>query len=73
MAEIPTPTLEQIALVLFGFLIGLPAPYWYAQERIRGFTRAVLIKFPYEPPPGKEADEAMEEAVNQDVDQEGTR
>lgn len=66
MAQIPTPTLEQIGWFLLGFLVGLPAPYWYAQERIRGFTRSVLKRIPYEPPPGQHKEEALEEAVSQD-------
>lgn len=64
MVQVPTPTMEQVMIFLAGFLIGLPAPYWYAQERVRGFTRAILKQLPYEPPPGEDKQEAMKEAVN---------
>lgn len=63
MVEIPVPTTREMLIFLAGILIGLPAPYWYAQERIRGFSRAALSQLPYMPPPGKKEDEAMEEAV----------
>lgn len=61
--EIPTPDTEIIMTFLLGVLVGLPAPFWYAQERIAGFSRYWLNKLPYQPPPGKEEGEAMEEAT----------
>lgn len=64
MVQIPEPPLYEIGIFLFGFLLGMPAPYWYSQERIRGFIRAILSRAPYEPPPGEEAGEALENAVN---------
>ena len=64
MVEVPTPTLTQFGFFLAGFMLGLPAPYWYAQEQIRGFVRAILQKMPYRPPPGKDTEEALQEAVN---------
>lgn len=70
MVEIPTPTIDQIGFFLFGVLIGLPAPYWYVQERIQGFARFVFKKLPYEPPPGKGPDTALEEAVGVDDEED---
>lgn len=67
MVSVPTPTLEQLGFFIAGVLIGLPAPYWYTQERLRGFARSVFKRLPYEPPPGKDTDEAMEEAVDEDT------
>lgn len=66
MVEIPTPTAEQLGIFLAGVLLGLPAPYWYVQERIQGFIRSIFKRLPYEPPPGMKPDEAMESAVNKD-------
>lgn len=61
--EMPLPTAENAAYLVLGILIGLPAPYWFAAERVKGFSRAMLMKIPYQPPPGVEEGEAMEEAV----------
>lgn len=66
MVQVPTPSLENIMYLLLGILIGLPAPYWYAQERIQGFIRAMLDKMPYRPPPGMNKEEALREAVEAD-------
>lgn len=64
MVNVPTPTSSDILIFLAGFLLGVPAPYWYAQERVRGFVRVILGGLPYEPPPGEKREEAMLEAVN---------
>lgn len=70
MIEIPTPSVKEFTAFLLGFLLGLPAPYWYSQERIRGLTRAFLDRMPYKPPPGKEREEALEEAVESSNEEE---
>lgn len=62
MVEVPTPTAENLFWFLAGLLAGLPAPYWYSAERIRGFSRTLLSKLPYKPPPGKTSEEALEDA-----------
>lgn len=58
------PPVEYIAIALLFYLGGLITPWYFAQERMRGFGRWVASKFPYEPPPGEEAGSALEEAVN---------
>lgn len=63
MLEIPTPSTDIVMSFLLGVLVGLPAPFWYAQERIAGFSRYWLGKLPYQPPPGKKEEQAMEDAV----------
>lgn len=61
--EIALPDTQNVAWFMIGLLVGLPAPYWFAAERIKGFSRAWLLKLPYQPPPGAEEDEAMQEAT----------
>lgn len=46
-----------------GALVGSMVPTYYAAERLRGFGRFVMKKVPYEPPPGKEKGEALEDAT----------
>jgi hypothetical protein len=48
--------------VLLGFLAGATVPTYYAQERMRGFGRAVVSRLPYRPPPGQSEEEALREA-----------
>lgn len=55
---------------VFGLLVGSLAPTYYAGEKLRGFGRAMLNKLPYEPPPGKEKEEALIEATDEDVSEE---
>lgn len=61
MVEIPTPTFGELMWFILGILIGLPAPYWYAAERVQGFTRWMLDKIPYKSPPNMDEKEALEE------------
>lgn len=70
MVQLPAPSPNEVVYFVTGVLVGLPAPYWYAQERIRGFSRAMMSKLPYEPPPGKDKQQAMEEAVEAEDKQE---
>lgn len=65
---LPTPSAVNLMWFLAGILMGTMAPTYYASERIRGFTRAVLKKLPYEPPAGMSAEEAFEEASGYEDD-----
>jgi hypothetical protein len=59
------PPIELLALVILSYLAGAVTPWYFMQERIRGFGRGVTMKllFLYEPPPGEEAGQAMQDAV----------
>lgn len=46
-----------------GAAAGAMAPTYYAQERLRGFGRALFRKVPYDPPPGMKREEAMRAAA----------
>lgn len=63
--EIPIPTAENMMYFVTGILAALPVPLWYAAERLRGFSRSMFKKIPYEPPPGKKEEEAMQEAMEE--------
>ena len=64
------PSTGTLALVVLAFLAGATAPTYYAQERLRGFGRAVASRLPYKPPAGMETGEAMEAATEQTTDRE---
>lgn len=53
-------------LFLLGIMIGLPAPYFYAAERIKGFVRFALGKLPYEPPQIKGKKDVLEDEEDGD-------
>lgn len=57
------PPIEILALALVMYLAGLVTPWYYAQERMRGFGRWIAKQIPYEPPPGEDAGEALQSAV----------
>lgn len=57
--------LTVMAAVVIAFFAGAMTPVYYAQERFRGFGRAMMSKLPYRPPPGREESEAMEDAVDE--------
>lgn len=63
--ELPIPSLEALAAVIVAFMAGASCPTYYAQERFRGFGRAMIKKLPYEPPPGLEAEEALQDATDE--------
>jgi hypothetical protein len=73
MPDVTLPALppQWLAAVVLAFLAGASAPTYYAQERLRGFGRAMADRLPYQPPPGMEADEAMQAAAEsaEEVDQ----
>ena len=66
-AALPSIPSETVALVATAFLAGAACPVYYAQERLRGFGRAMLNKLPYQPPPGKDTETAMVEATSDEV------
>ena len=55
--------MQTTALLLVAFLAGGMCPVYYFQERMRGFGRAMVAKLPYQPPPGKDREEALQDAV----------
>jgi hypothetical protein len=62
MAEIPVPTLADLALVAMAWFAGAATPFWWMVERLRGLGRWFLGRMPYRPPPGLDEDEAMRQA-----------
>jgi|GEM_PF-1589179 hypothetical protein len=64
------PTSGTLAAVVLAFLAGATAPTYYAQERLRGFGRAVASRLPYKPPAGMETGEAMQAATEAAVEQQ---
>ena len=67
-AALPGVDVATLPVVLLAFLAGATAPTYYAQERFRGFGRAMLGKLPYVPPPGQEESEALVRATDPDGD-----
>jgi len=64
VAVLPSPPpVELVALAVVMYLAGLVTPWYYALERMRGFGRWAVNKLPYAPPPGEEAGQALEQAV----------
>lgn len=70
---IPTDAAPVLAAVILAFIAGATVPTYYATERIRGFGRKVASKLPYQPPPGKDTEEAMIEAAENDVKADGIK
>lgn len=68
LENLPMPDMQNLMWFLSGLLIGIMAPTYYAAERLRGFSRVVLGKLPYRPPPGMEEEEALEEASDNNND-----
>lgn len=67
MVEPPSlGSMEILIAFLFGYLAGLAVPTRYGLERLSGFGRRAVSKLPYEPPPGKEEEEALADAVEED-------
>lgn len=64
------PTTETAALVVLAFFAGAACPVYYAEERMRGFGRALMNRLPYVPPPGLQEEEAMVAAAQAEADQE---
>ncbi|EMA57167.1 hypothetical protein [Halorubrum lipolyticum] len=58
-----------LAMVMLAYLAGAMTPVYFAQERMRGFGRALASRLPYEPPPGVEEGEAMEAATDEAADE----
>jgi len=57
------PAPETIAVALVFYLAGAVTPWYFMQERLRGFGRWVASKIPYSPPPGEDTGAAMQDAV----------
>ena len=55
--------MEVIPVVLAAFIAGSLCPTYYAQERFRGFGRAMVSRLPYVAPPAMSEEEALEAAV----------
>ncbi|GAB7012044.1 hypothetical protein [Halolamina salina] len=55
-----TPYMVMFAI---GVVTGSLVPAYYAQERLRGFGRAMMGRLPYQPPPGLDREQAMRAAV----------
>lgn len=62
--------MRMLAVAVFAFLVGATAPTYYAQERLRGFGRAMLDRLPYSPPPGMQKEAAMKAAMESAEDAE---
>lgn len=56
---------------LAGLLAGMTVPLRYGMERLAGFSRALLSRLPYEPPPGREPEEALQAATEETQDSPG--
>jgi hypothetical protein len=65
MPDVALPALppEWIAAVVLAYIVGTATPVYYAQERLRGFGRAMVDRLPYKPPPGMEKQQALEAAA----------
>jgi len=61
-AGITDPSL--LGFALLAFLAGMAVPTRYGLERLAGFARWFVAKLPYEPPPGKDRGEALEDATD---------
>lgn len=57
----PEPVSDFVIAYVLGILTAIWVPTRYAMERLEGFGRWGMQKIPYEPPPGKSEEEAMEE------------
>ncbi|WP_435119074.1 hypothetical protein [Halolamina sp. C58] len=68
-AELVASSAPQLVAFAIGAIAGSMVPTYYAQERLRGFGRALFARLPYQPPPGMQREEAMRAAV-EDVDAE---
>lgn len=68
---LPTIPTEMLAVAVVCFLAGAATPVYYAQERLRGFGRAMMSKLPYRPPPGSNEETALVEATTADAEPNG--
>lgn len=57
------PNAGTVGVAILCLLAGMTVPTRYGIERVEGFGRCVASKLPYRPPPGKDAEQAMQEAV----------
>jgi len=66
LPALPIPDAQTVSLAVLMLVAGMAVPTRYGIERVEGFGRAVASKLPYQPPPGKEEQEAMQQAVDGD-------
>jgi hypothetical protein len=59
----PLPDPKTLALALVCFIGGMTVPTRYGIERLEGFGRLIAGKPPYQAPPGRDEETAMQEAV----------
>lgn len=73
MTTVPSPPpAEVVALAILFYTAGLVTPWYYAQERLRGFGRWMSMRLPYEPPPDQpNKQEALKQAVEQGEESPG--
>lgn len=64
------PSTGAVALFVLAFLAGAACPTYYAQERLRGFGRAIVDRLPYVPPPGMEEQQALRAAMESAEDEQ---
>jgi hypothetical protein len=64
------PSTGTLAVVVLAFLAGSTVPTYYAQERLRGFGRAVADRLPYRAPAGMDEQEAMQAATEHAAEQQ---
>ncbi|MDS0280637.1 hypothetical protein [Haloarcula onubensis] len=66
----PIPDPQTLALALVCFIGGMTVPTRYGIERLEGFGRLIAGKLPYQAPPGRDEETAMQEAVGVEAAQE---
>jgi hypothetical protein len=66
LTSLPTPEAQTLAVGVLCLLAGMAVPTRYGMERVEGFGRFVVSKFPYKAPPGRDEETAMQEAVDGD-------
>lgn len=64
LPQLPDPS--TVSMALFFLLTGMAVPTRYGIERLNGFGRAMVSRLPYQPPPGKDEETALQEAVDED-------
>jgi len=59
----PIPDPQTLALALVCFIGGMTVPTRFGIKRLEGFGRLIASKLPYQAPPGRDAETAMQQAV----------
>lgn len=58
-----TPSVVLLATAVVFYISGAVTPFYYTMERLRGFGRWIAQRIPYSAPPGEDAGQAMQAAV----------